>query len=371
MEAHLAPKPSVQVNKIASSCEIYSGPHDTQFCMKNPEQAFVDYASSRNNEVGGKSFTINEEPRYFNEATNSWKDKPNFNWAQTQTFTSPSNSSFSTYSSNVPYGPSNYQTKIERVLCDFDSHQENRLSSLGTQLKQRQDEVINKINTLWKGTSPQGDYQGSVKIIFSQSSLREQNGNSSSLKHVHFLNTITIIRKEDEPKETQILEPNAIESDDRNVAVKDEKTVEKDPRASKVIVGKEDPSDLGDINKASDLEDERNMSHVMDFTVLENVEANIDPSLSQVVFGRPFVETTKLILDRERGLITFTDGIKEVTFKTPYRDPEMDDLTSEGHDLLSSRVILSDDDFRRGCESPLDLENGFYKDIDKLGPLYN
>ncbi|GJT12277.1 hypothetical protein Tco_0859319 [Tanacetum coccineum] len=36
MEAHLAPKPSVQVNKIASSCEICSGSHDTQYCKENP-----------------------------------------------------------------------------------------------------------------------------------------------------------------------------------------------------------------------------------------------------------------------------------------------------------------------------------------------
>ncbi|GJT46549.1 hypothetical protein Tco_0647109 [Tanacetum coccineum] len=47
MEAHIASKPSVQANKIASSCEIYDGPHDTQYYMENPEQAFVDYASSR------------------------------------------------------------------------------------------------------------------------------------------------------------------------------------------------------------------------------------------------------------------------------------------------------------------------------------
>ncbi|GJZ74496.1 MAK10-like protein [Tanacetum coccineum] len=46
MEAHLAPKSSVQVNKIASSCEICSGPHDTQYFMENYEQAFVDYAYS-------------------------------------------------------------------------------------------------------------------------------------------------------------------------------------------------------------------------------------------------------------------------------------------------------------------------------------
>ncbi|GJT67643.1 hypothetical protein Tco_1019123 [Tanacetum coccineum] len=54
MKAHLAPKSPVQVNKIASLCEICSGPHDTQYCMENPEQAFVDYSSSRTDEAGGK-----------------------------------------------------------------------------------------------------------------------------------------------------------------------------------------------------------------------------------------------------------------------------------------------------------------------------
>ncbi|GKD10595.1 hypothetical protein Tco_1190280, partial [Tanacetum coccineum] len=51
MEAHLAPKKHVLVNKISSLCEICSGPHDTQYCMENPEQAFVDYASSRVDEA--------------------------------------------------------------------------------------------------------------------------------------------------------------------------------------------------------------------------------------------------------------------------------------------------------------------------------
>ncbi|GJY18953.1 hypothetical protein Tco_0390444 [Tanacetum coccineum] len=37
MEAHLAPMQPTQVNKITSSCEICSGPHDTQNCMENPE----------------------------------------------------------------------------------------------------------------------------------------------------------------------------------------------------------------------------------------------------------------------------------------------------------------------------------------------
>ncbi|GJX60522.1 hypothetical protein Tco_0291912 [Tanacetum coccineum] len=52
MEAHLAPTQPTQVNKITSSCKICSGPHDTQYFMENPEQAFVEYASSRTDEAG-------------------------------------------------------------------------------------------------------------------------------------------------------------------------------------------------------------------------------------------------------------------------------------------------------------------------------
>ncbi|GJY75409.1 hypothetical protein Tco_0480525 [Tanacetum coccineum] len=61
MEAHLASKQSIQVKKITSICEICSGPHDTQSCMENPEQAFVDYASSRTDKAGGKWYTFKLE----------------------------------------------------------------------------------------------------------------------------------------------------------------------------------------------------------------------------------------------------------------------------------------------------------------------
>ncbi|GKF27383.1 hypothetical protein Tco_0083277, partial [Tanacetum coccineum] len=37
MEAYLAPTQPTQVNKITTSCEIRSGPHDTQYCMEDPE----------------------------------------------------------------------------------------------------------------------------------------------------------------------------------------------------------------------------------------------------------------------------------------------------------------------------------------------
>ncbi|GJT19426.1 hypothetical protein Tco_0878132 [Tanacetum coccineum] len=65
MEAHLDPKQSVQVNKIASSCDICDGPHDTYICMKNPEQSFVDYASSLTDKAGGlvSNFMASQDAR--------------------------------------------------------------------------------------------------------------------------------------------------------------------------------------------------------------------------------------------------------------------------------------------------------------------
>ncbi|GJR87721.1 hypothetical protein Tco_0211732 [Tanacetum coccineum] len=189
--------------------------------------ARIEYASSRTDEAGGKQFTMNQRPRSFNEATNAWKGKPNFNWAHAQTFTSPQNGSFSTYSSSC-------QMKLEKALTDFDSHQEKRLSSLGTQLRQQQDNMISKINLLWKTVFEKLDdtparnttrnptaqmnfasidyltkeelrgkgIKSPSKLLspkyLSQSSLAEQNKNPSSLKCVYFVNSIIILNKENE-----------------------------------------------------------------------------------------------------------------------------------------------------------------------------
>ncbi|GJY06131.1 MAK10-like protein [Tanacetum coccineum] len=52
MESHLAPTQPTQVNKITTSYEIYSGPYNTQYCVEDPEQAFVEYTSSRTDKAG-------------------------------------------------------------------------------------------------------------------------------------------------------------------------------------------------------------------------------------------------------------------------------------------------------------------------------
>ncbi|GJV37788.1 hypothetical protein Tco_1410265 [Tanacetum coccineum] len=42
MEAHLAPNHPIQVNKISSSCEICSDPHNTQYFMEIPSKLLLN-----------------------------------------------------------------------------------------------------------------------------------------------------------------------------------------------------------------------------------------------------------------------------------------------------------------------------------------
>nr|GEW32529.1 auxin transport protein BIG [Tanacetum cinerariifolium] len=144
----------------------------------------------------------------------------------------------------ILYHSSNYQTKLEKALIDFDAHQEERLSSLRTQLEQQQDDMISKINLICKVVSeklddaPLCDTAGGpiaqinftsidyhtkeelqskgIKILskllspkyLSQSSIIKQNKNLSSLKCIHFVNLIVILNKENEAKEEGSVEPS-------------------------------------------------------------------------------------------------------------------------------------------------------------------
>ncbi|GKE97705.1 hypothetical protein Tco_0021056, partial [Tanacetum coccineum] len=122
MQAHLAPTQPTQVNKITNSCEICSGPHDTQYCMEDPEQAFVEYASSRTNEVGGKWYTFKPEKNNLGDTYNpSWKSHPNLS-----------------------------QSNLEGLVSNFKAPQDARLSKFKADFKQQQSEMTNKIDTVLK-----------------------------------------------------------------------------------------------------------------------------------------------------------------------------------------------------------------------------
>ncbi|GKD99852.1 hypothetical protein Tco_1387836 [Tanacetum coccineum] len=119
--------------------------------------------------------------------------------------------------------------KLEKALLDFDSNQEKRLSHLRTQLEQQQDDMIHKINLLWKTISEKLNdvstpknagnpmapksiatichdereelrkkgIKSPSKLVslkyLSPASIKELNKNPSAPKRVHFVNSIVIL----------------------------------------------------------------------------------------------------------------------------------------------------------------------------------
>ncbi|GJX86746.1 MAK10-like protein [Tanacetum coccineum] len=165
MEAHLALTQPTQVNKITTSCEICSGPHDTQHCMEDPEQAFVEYASSRIDEAGGKWYTFKPEQNNLGDIYNpSWRSHPNFRWRQPQNsqnnFSNPPNrfqpnGSIPNRSFNNNPRSFNNQSNLKGLVSNFMASQDARLSKFEADFKQQQSKMTNKIDTVMKSITDQ------------------------------------------------------------------------------------------------------------------------------------------------------------------------------------------------------------------------
>ncbi|GKA27900.1 hypothetical protein Tco_0714068 [Tanacetum coccineum] len=209
MEAYLAPTQPTQVNKITTPCEICSGPHDTQNCMENPEQAFVEYASSHTNKAGGKWFTFKPEQNNL-----SWKINPNLR-------------------EDANGGISNLTRRIKGM-------------------------------------------------------------------HV-FL---------------------------------------------------------------------RNFTYVIDFMIVKDISSIIDPRLSQVVLGRPFIEISNMTHDPPEGVVRFINGTDEVAYKIPHKIEQYDSLSDLEKEHTKSVNLRNKEDKRRGVEYVMSKILGFYKEFLEIRPEY-
>ncbi|GJT06367.1 hypothetical protein Tco_0840829 [Tanacetum coccineum] len=265
MEAHIAPMQPTHVNKITSSCEICSGPHDTQYCMENPEQAFIEYASSRIDEVGGKWYTFKPEKNNLGDTYNpSWKNYLNLS-----------------------------QSNLEGLVSNFMASQDTRLSKFEADFKQQQSEMTNKIDIMLKAITDR--IAGALPSDTAEEEEREREGDPKDTNTIEY---------DEEQRDTTQLERKNTTTIDNLGSNRDDEGIE--------WLDVEEPLDLVDttyynsirkngyeyrgrnfIGLGRDMHEfVGNMSYVMNFTILENIETNIDPSLSNVVFGWPFVEIT-------------------------------------------------------------------------------
>jgi hypothetical protein len=76
------------------------------------------------------------------------------------------------------------------------------------------------------------------------------------------------------------------------------------------------------------------------------------------------------MVDDRNGIMTFTNGIRRVSYQTPYKMKDFEGIDYDRLDKLGSQLVLCDDDVRRGCKNTFDLSCGFFKDVSKLGSKY-
>ncbi|GKE13443.1 MAK10-like protein, partial [Tanacetum coccineum] len=131
----------------------------------------------------------------------------------------------------------------------------------------------------------------------------ELSKNPSALKCVHFVNSIVILSEENKAEEgettTDITPKNghniAKEAKDevKEVMEEDESEVETDWEVKEIL---EDEEEDGD----------------------EDTTSIIDRHLGEMAFGRPFIDETGLVYDREEGMVMFKQTDKKITFKMPH-----------------------------------------------------
>nr|GFC24695.1 hypothetical protein [Tanacetum cinerariifolium] len=133
------------------------------------------------------------------------------------------------------------QTKLEKALLDFDSHQEKRLSR--TQLGQQQDDMIRSPTTQMHFMSTKYPTKEELrgkgikspsKLLspkyLSHSSLAEQNRNPSFPKHVHLVNSIVILNKECETKKEGNVKSNTTKYKDHEMTMESKEEFEEETK---------------------------------------------------------------------------------------------------------------------------------------------
>nr|GEW09339.1 hypothetical protein [Tanacetum cinerariifolium] len=256
----------------------------------------------------------------------------------------------------------------------------------------------------------------------SQSSLAKQNRNPSSLKCVHFVNSIVLLNKEDAAKEEGNVKSCITEYKDHEMTVESEKEFEEETK-EEIKEEKEDSLEHFDtfptikelryhewllknprppwvkakirtenlnnvkfsfmivyfdknqayldvespINVMSRIHynwimSKRNFTYKCDFVVLEDTTSVIDHDLGSVVFRKPFVEATGLVMTRRKEHSRLKIRKRScLKFPTRCKMFKHIDFTNIKTDRIPPFVIESGDD---------NSEKTHYSDSLDLGPEY-
>ncbi|GJR01177.1 hypothetical protein Tco_0524161 [Tanacetum coccineum] len=220
--------------------------------------------------------------------------------------------------------------------------------------------------------------------------LVEKNRSSSSLKRIYFVNTITVIRKEDKSREAGAIESDAVEEIGRNIIVEVKKKAEEGLDDSKTVIVEDGSRDIKQnepddrmyeetkevedaemeseeseekIKEEIEEEEEDDSEYFDTFPTIEELDTTsvINHYLRGMVLGKPFMKETGLVYNKEEGTVIFEKGKEKVIFKMPHKMERFKHIDFEEMkiDCIPPIVIEANDD---------DHEKTYYSDSLNLGP---
>ncbi|GJX87457.1 hypothetical protein Tco_0339471 [Tanacetum coccineum] len=113
-----------------------------------------------------------------------------------------------------------------------------------------------------------------------------------------------------------------------------------------------------------------NFTYALDFMIVEDISSIIDPRLSQVVLGKPFVEISNMTYDPPDGVVRFINGTDEIAYKMPYKIEQYNSLSDLEKEHTKSVYLRNVEEKRRGVEYVMRKILGFYKECLEVGPVY-
>ncbi|GKC43737.1 hypothetical protein Tco_1061459 [Tanacetum coccineum] len=113
-----------------------------------------------------------------------------------------------------------------------------------------------------------------------------------------------------------------------------------------------------------------NFTYIIDFMIVVDISSIIDPRLSQVVLGRPFVKISNMTHDPHEGVVRFVRGSNEVAYKMPHKIEQYNSLSDLEKEQTKSVYLRNEEDKRRGVDYVMSKILGFYEECLELGPEY-
>ncbi|GKB51094.1 putative reverse transcriptase domain-containing protein [Tanacetum coccineum] len=111
-------------------------------------------------------------------------------------------------------------------------------------------------------------------------------------------------------------------------------------------------------------------SIVIDFAVLENMDAYRDKGMGDVIVGEPFLREAGIKAKRFEGIITFYKGDDEVTYQMVRSHLRFKNYTNEQCNKIPPVLKVSEKDEKNEISHAYQKLKGFYKGVLNLGPDY-